>query len=211
MNDKHLRFFSNISLEPSGCWLWTGEVNRDGYGVFYCGSREYKAHRIAVEMFRGKIPKGLHGHHVCKVKACVNPDHISIVTAEEHGKIHSSDPENGQSQKTHCPAGHEYSADNTYRDPGGWRFCRACRSNNRGAIRRKKLAEEHHSYLQSDTSLVMPRISPWIPSETCRAGHPWTADTVYFTKAGKRQCRACWKFRHRKYRRQRLAVAGGDQ
>lgn len=30
-------------------------------------------------------------------------------------------------EKTHCPKGHEYTPENTYVNPKGWRLCRMCR------------------------------------------------------------------------------------
>lgn len=71
--------------EPnSGCWLWTGFVNEDGYGIFCTGSyraktrRHIKAHRLAYEIFCGPIPDGKLVCHTCDTPSCVNPDHLFI-------------------------------------------------------------------------------------------------------------------------------------
>jgi len=79
------RFDWYVIPEPnSGCHLWTGEVNSKGYGRFSDkGGKHrvrYLAHRLAYEMARGVIPKGMRLLHKCDVPCCVNPDHMFIGT-----------------------------------------------------------------------------------------------------------------------------------
>ena len=67
-------FWTKVEPEPnSGCWLWTGYTNRDGYGCF---RRDLLAHRFAYELYRGAIPAGLTLDHTCRVRSCVNPAHL---------------------------------------------------------------------------------------------------------------------------------------
>lgn len=40
------------------------------------------------EKERGPIPEGFECHHACENRACVNPDHMCIVTRDEHAKLH---------------------------------------------------------------------------------------------------------------------------
>lgn len=63
-------------LRGEGCWLWQARVDRDGYGRI----GNAMAHRVAVELFSGPIPSGMQVDHVCRVKSCVNPAHLRIVT-----------------------------------------------------------------------------------------------------------------------------------
>lgn len=74
------RFWLKVSKDSSGCWLWTGTVKPGGYGKVTLRGRQYHAHRAAWEHFRGPIPKGLDIHHQCRVRHCVNPKHMELVT-----------------------------------------------------------------------------------------------------------------------------------
>lgn len=129
------RFWRYVSPEPnSGCWLWVGSLNKGGYGQlgvkkgqFGAATKRPKvAHIIAWELYRGPIPDGFQLDHLCRVRSCVNPDHLEPVICRTNlargmGFV-------GQNlRKTHCPQGHEYTKENTYLTRRGERNCRACR------------------------------------------------------------------------------------
>lgn len=73
----------------SECWLRLGGAscggknNRD-YSVLTFNGRLTTAHRIAYELWFGPIPKGLTIDHLCRVKRCINPDHLEAVTGTEN-------------------------------------------------------------------------------------------------------------------------------
>lgn len=56
------------------CWLWTGWLDKDGYGKYASG----RAHRYAYEITCGPIPRGMMILHKCDVRNCVRPDHLWI-------------------------------------------------------------------------------------------------------------------------------------
>lgn len=80
LNDRQrVNFEAMISPEPnSGCWLWLGYTNRDGYGKFNVGGKIDGAHRVSYREYRGQIPPGYLVLHSCDVASCVNPDHLRL-------------------------------------------------------------------------------------------------------------------------------------
>lgn len=81
------RFLAKVRKEPNGCWAWigarTGQTRTDhrgGYGSFFDGERMRPAHRVSYEIEVGPIPAGLQLDHLCRNRACVNPDHLDPVS-----------------------------------------------------------------------------------------------------------------------------------
>lgn len=98
------------------CIPWTGRLSSDGYGRI---GRDF-AHRRAYVAARGPIPAGLELDHLCRLRRCVNPDHLEPVTHAENMARSSG------ALKTECIHGHPFDEANTYRRPDGTRDCRAC-------------------------------------------------------------------------------------
>lgn len=76
-----------IEVQPSGCWLWTGELNRNGYGTFRVrpkpGIRKRKmAHIEAYVIIKGEYDRSLLLDHKCRVRACCNPECLEPVTVQ---------------------------------------------------------------------------------------------------------------------------------
>ena len=111
-------------IDRSGdCWLWQGALS-DGYGHVSVDGRGVGVHRVVYEALIAPIPDGLQIDHLCRVRHCVNPDHLEVVTAAENVKRGSVGDNNRD--KTHCPQGHPYTGDNLYLNPQGKRECREC-------------------------------------------------------------------------------------
>lgn len=71
--------------EPnSGCWLWDGTTNVDGYGAIVVDGKRMKAHRVSYVVHKGPIPNGMKILHKCDVRQCINPDHLRLGTDSEN-------------------------------------------------------------------------------------------------------------------------------
>ena len=77
-------------ITETGCWIFMGSVKANGYcsvgvGSLRDGSRRVDyAHRVVFEAVKGPIPKDLELDHLCRVRCCVNPDHLEPVTSREN-------------------------------------------------------------------------------------------------------------------------------
>lgn len=128
------RLLLKLKIDKRGCWIWYGQKNESGYGVY----RRKGAHRAVYEEFIGTIPLGLELDHLCKQKNCVNPNHLEPVTrAENMSRVdfsnHGKHLAEAQRRKTHCPQGHPYIPENIYYEKtpyrgGIARRCKICQN-----------------------------------------------------------------------------------
>ena len=80
----HERFdrFVDKTSHPAGCWLWTGSLNKTGYGQIMSHIRGLPllAHRLSWQVANGPIPDGMFVCHRCDHPPCVNPSHLFLGT-----------------------------------------------------------------------------------------------------------------------------------
>lgn len=107
-----------VSIDDNGCWVWQGHMKPNGYGSIKTKGRFKLTHRVSYETFVGLIPDGLEIDHLCRNRRCCNPAHLEPVT-------HAENKQRWARLITHCPQGHEYTAENTIRSARG-RSCREC-------------------------------------------------------------------------------------
>ena len=135
------RFWEKVEKVPGGCWLWTAFLAANNYGRFNLthGTPLY-AHRVAYEWANGAIPEGMQLDHLCRVRNCVNPDHLEVVT-QRVNILRGASPTAKNASKTQCAHGHPYDSRNTYwRPDGDGRACKACIHRRRTETQRKMVA-----------------------------------------------------------------------
>jgi len=133
--------FWSHTRKTDSCWIWTGEVGHDGYGKIRVEGKHIGAHRLSLIMHGRKPADGLTVDHLCRVRNCVNPEHLESVTLREN-LLRGDNVCMAHAKKTHCIRGHEITGSNL-RMQGRYRVCRECekiRSVGNNAARRAKYA-----------------------------------------------------------------------
>lgn len=131
------RLERGIQSRPDGeCWIWVGALTTEGYGQIKMDRRVLLVHRVMYERMVGPIPEGLDIDHLCRVRNCVNPEHLEPVTRRTN-VLRGIGPSAANKVKTHCKHGHEFTLENTHVRPNGDRMCRACSRGRSRAARRR--------------------------------------------------------------------------
>jgi hypothetical protein len=118
--------------KTDGCWLWTGTIDKGGYGILSGGINvKIRAHRFSYVLHVGAIPSGLALDHLCRVRNCVNPKHLEPVTIGENvrrGITPLVNKQRGEIKRAarFCKNGHEYEDGSFYYDDFGTKICRVC-------------------------------------------------------------------------------------
>lgn len=86
----------------SGCWLWLMGLT-DGYARSRIAGRLWLVHRWIWEKVKGPIPEGMVLDHMCRVRSCVNPDHLRVVTKGQNTLQNSDSIQAKNAAKTVCP------------------------------------------------------------------------------------------------------------
>lgn len=120
------RFFAKVV--PGVCWEWQAARTKTGYGVFKVGLGQgtVLAHRFSYELLVAPVPLDMQLDHLCRVRWCVDPDHLEVVTLAVN-VLRGYNVSACNARKTHCSNGHElarYGYAPSTRP--GQRNCRAC-------------------------------------------------------------------------------------
>jgi len=79
------RFWAKVIIQGNGCWLWSGSLSSNGYGLIWHNGHNIRAHRFAYEYITHLvIPDDKELDHLCRNHQCVNPHHLEVVTRREN-------------------------------------------------------------------------------------------------------------------------------
>ena len=88
MGGRNIPFLKRYKIDSvTGCWIFIGMLDKDGYGRIRYKGRSTPAHRVFYLELKGTIPENHHLDHLkekCKRRDCVNPDHLEPVTTTEN-------------------------------------------------------------------------------------------------------------------------------
>ena len=174
-----------------GCWIWTSGTS-NGYGITSEGyGNVFAVHRRVYCLLVGEIPDGLELDHLCRNRACCNPDHLEPVPHPEN--VRRGEAGINNRAKTHCANGHEFTPENMYPSPRG-RRCKTCtREANRESQRRKR-GTPTDAVANADKT-------------HCPQGHEYTPANTYTSAKGSRVCRQCNNEAQRRYRERKRTEA----
>lgn len=161
-------FLRRIKIDPNGCWRWTSSKAGAGYSKFVVGHRASMGygHRYSYKIHKGPIPEKMTIDHLCRVRDCVNPEHLECVTQRENVYrgtgiaaitkfMRELPPEERRARAlkasmrakelaikyTHCKNGHEYTEKDFCKN--GWRKCSVChREYARKTYRKNKIMKD---------------------------------------------------------------------
>jgi hypothetical protein len=135
------RFWARVDKTET-CWLWTATLNGSGYGQITIGRKNWMAHRVAYSLVIGPIPEGLEVDHLCRVRSCVNPEHLEPVD-------HRTNMLRSPVTELHadCYRGHPLTEGNLLIFADGLRRCAICRRERarKSWAKRQQLAEQRAS------------------------------------------------------------------
>lgn len=132
--DERAEWFKRHGGKPKTECIEAHSLTPDGYPKSGRHRRVYEAHV-------GPIPKGLEIDHLCRNRACINLEHLEVVT-------HKVNMERGHwAKKETCSNGHPFTLENTYTGWGNRRKCRVCNNE----ISSRKYHEKEVKINESDT------------------------------------------------------------
>jgi len=120
------------TIQQGDCWIWQGWKTHNGYGEKNFRGKTMRVHRIVYTIVNGPVSSDLDVCHSCDNRLCCNPAHLWVGTRKQNMEDCLAKARHDSQKRTHCPRGHEYNEENTYKTngsrdrPAGARNCRAC-------------------------------------------------------------------------------------
>lgn len=89
IDDLFNKIKDNIIEDSSGCWIWRGKKNDEGYGYVRYENKYMYSHRIFYIYYNRQYPYIV--HHKCNNKSCCNPNHLESVSSSSNSKQRNGD------------------------------------------------------------------------------------------------------------------------
>jgi hypothetical protein len=134
--DEYVAYKSRY--DEKGCLIWHGKINRQGYPELTQAQAAKSGFRLAYHYTWFKhtgtrVERPLQIDHICRVRACIEPTHLEVVTAREN-LMRGDTLARKNAEKLHCPQGHAYDTVNVNGDRG----CKQCKAENSRRYRARK-------------------------------------------------------------------------
>ena len=113
-------------VDENGCWIWTGALSSTGYGAVRWEGRIWNTHRLLYIDLVGEVPKELTMDHLCRNRACCNPQHLEPVT-QRVNILRGRGVTAENIAKDACVHGHRFTVEITIIEKTGGRHCKTCR------------------------------------------------------------------------------------
>ena len=157
------RFLRRVEKTDS-CWLLKGKGRPDGYFQFQWNGTRVIAHRFSyVAIGENELPDDLTLDHLCRVRNCVNPDHLEPVTVGEN-VLRGEGASGTNSRKRLCKRGHPLESIHWRKTN---RYCPTCHKENSDnyyqANKEEVLARtsERKKRLQKEKAKTIARGEEW--------------------------------------------------
>lgn len=130
LSKRRLKGFWARVKKTNTCWVWTLPES-NGYGRIWVNGERLLVHRVSYWLSGKDIPEGFTLDHLCRNRACVNPEHLEPISRGDN-VLRGEGVTARHARQTHCKRGHEFNEANTLIIKNG-RDCRLC-----GRIRQKQ-------------------------------------------------------------------------